>query len=196
VSEMIRTLVQEALDLAHSPGHDQQQAIVERLKKIQVVVGARVPPFENYQGTEYNEAWEAWKAQMPAKHWAKYDLSACRLGFEAAQTMALEAIEQNAPGPCPAVQPALPCGADHARDKFARLGRWVIERRQDEIGDIDASDVQDKMEMLGILHGVPVTEACGENCQCVQWDDFPQTCLRLTDDVLAAMRGKGGDGKR
>ena len=31
-----------------------------------------------------NVEFDAWVASMPAKHWSKYDLSACRLGWEAA----------------------------------------------------------------------------------------------------------------
>lgn len=62
---------------------------------------------------------------------------------------------------------------------FAEFGRWCLETmRHPNIGDIDGGEAQDKAEALGLLVRVNVTEPCGEDCWCAEWDDFPQECLR------------------
>lgn len=38
-----------------------------------------------------DEDFDAWKAALPSGHWAKYDLSACRLGFDAGWQAAIAA---------------------------------------------------------------------------------------------------------
>lgn len=40
-----------------------------------------------------NPEFRAWVDSLPAKHWAKYDLSACRLGWEAATERAANIAE-------------------------------------------------------------------------------------------------------
>lgn len=42
-------------------------------------------------------AFDAWVATLPAKHWAKYDISACRLGWEAQKANRIEADESAVP---------------------------------------------------------------------------------------------------
>lgn len=42
---------------------------------------------------ETNPQFDAWVASLPATHWAKYDLSACRLGWEAALTQPAEPVK-------------------------------------------------------------------------------------------------------
>jgi hypothetical protein len=44
--------------------------------------------------TKPNPAFEEWKATMPATHWAKYDLSACRLGWEAAMALTTRKFDE------------------------------------------------------------------------------------------------------
>jgi hypothetical protein len=57
---------------------------------------------------ETNAEFDAWVASLPAKSWAKYDLSACRLGWDAARA-ALPAQ------PVVAVKPLEWVGEDHSR---------------------------------------------------------------------------------
>lgn len=52
-------------------------------------------------------------------------------------------------------------------------------------GDLDGGSLQEKAEALGILGRVPVTEPCGEECNCAEYGDFPQDCLRYADHVKA-----------
>jgi hypothetical protein len=62
---------------------------------------------------------------------------------------------------------------------YARLGAWTIERSREDWGDIDGGELQDRAVELGILVEVTVTEPCDPDfCQCAEFDDFPQTCLR------------------
>jgi hypothetical protein len=63
---------------------------------------------------------------------------------------------------------------------FARFGAWALREHRLELGDLDGGSIQDEAIVLGLLHHVPATERCGENCFCAEWDDFPQDCLRLT----------------
>jgi hypothetical protein len=76
-----------------------------------------------------------------------------------------------------------------ASEKLAALGAWTLEEmRGDHIGaDLDGGAFQDKAEALGILEYVDVTEPCGEVCNCAEYDDFPQKCLRYTDEIRAAI---------
>jgi hypothetical protein len=47
-------------------------------------------------------------------------------------------------------------------------------------GDVDGGFLQDAALACGLLTPVTATEPCGENCQCAEFDDFPQTCYRKT----------------
>lgn len=44
--------------------------------------------------TEPDPEFDAWRDSLPDKHWAKYDLSACRLGWDAAKARAESALRQ------------------------------------------------------------------------------------------------------
>lgn len=44
-----------------------------------------------------------------------------------------------------------------------------------------------EMQRLGLLVKVPVTEPCGDGCNCAEYGDFQQDCLRLAPDVERAM---------
>lgn len=46
-------------------------------------------------------------------------------------------------------------------------------------GDIDGGWLQDTAFNYGLLEKVTVTEPCGDNCHCAEWDDFPQDCFRI-----------------
>ena len=63
---------------------------------------------------------------------------------------------------------------------LAQFGEWVLEElRGENIGnDLDGGSAQDKAEELGLLVRVPVTGSCGERCECAEYGDFPQMCLR------------------
>jgi len=66
--------------------------------------------------------------------------------------------------------------------KLKAFALWALAGyRGGELGDIDGGDLQDKAEALGLLVGVTVTEPCGEGCNCMDWDDFPQTCYRIPE---------------
>jgi hypothetical protein len=73
-------------------------------------------------------------------------------------------------------------GLEAELTKLKAFALWALAGyRGDELGDIDGGDLQDKAEALGLLVGVTVTEPCGEGCNCMDWDDFPQTCYRIPE---------------
>jgi len=73
-------------------------------------------------------------------------------------------------------------GLEAELTKLKAFALWALAGyRGDELGDIDGGDLQDKAEALGLLVGVTVTEPCGEGCNCMGWDDFPQTCYRIPE---------------
>jgi len=72
--------------------------------------------------------------------------------------------------------PAPEAGRIEALVQFAE---WVIEQSREDLGDVDGGSIQDKLLELGIFKKVTVTEPCGENCRCAEYDDFPQECIRL-----------------
>lgn len=68
---------------------------------------------------------------------------------------------------------------------MARFGLKCLTEHRDQLGDLDGCDLQEWATEFGLLHDVHVTEPCSEECRCAEWDDFPQECLRETDDVNA-----------
>lgn len=60
------------------------------------------------------------------------------------------------------------------------FARAVMEAHRDGFGDVDGGFIQDMGEKFGLLHNVPVTEPCGEECNCAEYGEFPQNCLRTT----------------
>lgn len=69
---------------------------------------------------------------------------------------------------------------------LARLGLKVLqESRDNDYGDVDGGWIEDMALELGVLVKVPVTEPCGPGCSCAEWDDFPQECVRYSDEVRA-----------
>jgi hypothetical protein len=81
---------------------------------------------------------------------------------------------------------------DPARAFAARVLRAHRDDRH-----LDDFELQDVAEALGLLHRVEVTAPCGDDCQCEEYGDFPQDCLRLTDAgkaLLAEFPEKTGDG--
>ncbi len=78
--------------------------------------------------------------------------------------------------------------------KLARFGFGCLSSARGDdylVGELDGGDLQDLAEKTGVLVPVKVTEACGENCACAEWDDFPQDCYRTPDDVSAAILAAG-----
>ena len=67
------------------------------------------------------------------------------------------------------------------QEQFARFGICILNTLRERFGDIDGDMIQDQAEKLGLLHRVRVTEPCSENCDCEEYDSFPQECLRLTE---------------
>lgn len=60
-------------------------------------------------------------------------------------------------------------------------GTVIREHRNDGYaGDVDGGVLQDALVDAGLLAPVSVDQPCGETCDCVDYGDFPMTCLRLT----------------
>lgn len=69
-------------------------------------------------------------------------------------------------------------------NKLIAFARWAIEEHRAELGDLDGGSIQDKLEDLGLLQRVEVTEPCGEQCRCIDYHgEFPAECLRLVDGI-------------
>lgn len=52
-------------------------------------------------------------------------------------------------------------------------------------GGLDGADLQEWLEDGGLIEPYQAKQACDEvNCVCAEWDDFPQTCYRLTDTAI------------
>jgi hypothetical protein len=91
--------------------------------------------------------------------------------------------------------------ADKEREALVKLAQFGLHCLQTARGDdylcgeLDGGDVQDLAEKTGVLVPVKVTEACGENCACAEWDDFPLDCYRMPDDVSDAARRLAARGK-
>lgn len=65
---------------------------------------------------------------------------------------------------------------------LAQFGRWVLDMREEsDCDDLDGEDIQNKAGDLGLLEEVMATASCGDKCLCVEFNDFPQPCIRLTD---------------
>ena len=56
-------------------------------------------------------------------------------------------------------------------------------------GDLDGGSRQDIAVKHGVLLETVVTEPCGENCNCADYDDFPQSCYRLTKAMRQEVGG-------
>lgn len=62
---------------------------------------------------------------------------------------------------------------------WAKMGAWALETSREEMGGLDGGEIQDAALAFGLLHEVEVTEPCCDECQCAEYDDFPQKCLRI-----------------
>jgi len=49
---------------------------------------------------------------------------------------------------------------------------------------MDGFDIQERGEKYGLLIPTEVTEPCGENCNCVEYGDFPMTCYRVDPRII------------
>jgi hypothetical protein len=67
--------------------------------------------------------------------------------------------------------------------QLAEFGRWcLLKHRADGGGDLDAGELQDKAEDIGLLVRVSVEKPCGEHCTCAEFvDEWPARCLRLAE---------------
>lgn len=64
----------------------------------------------------------------------------------------------------------------------------VLEEHRNEITDLDGGWIQDRAEGYGLIAPVTVNEPCSESyCKCAEYADFPQECLRETDEIRAKM---------
>ena len=76
-------------------------------------------------------------------------------------------------------------------------GKAIQAARVNEIGDWDGGEMQDAMVASGLLDEVTVHAPCGDSCRCAEYDDFPQTCYRVSAlgcaclDSLAAASSTG-----
>lgn len=71
-----------------------------------------------------------------------------------------------------------------------QFGLAVLEESRDSLADLDGGWIQDKAEKLGLLVRVTVTEPCGDDCRCAEYDDFPMECLRYSSEVEGKRAGK------
>lgn len=67
--------------------------------------------------------------------------------------------------------------------ELIEFARWVIREHRSSFCDVGGAEIQEKLEELGLLIKVHVTEPCEEGCQCDEYDEFPTTCLRLVEGV-------------
>lgn len=79
---------------------------------------------------------------------------------------------------------------DRQLSPIERFACAVIDQHRNDgyPGDVEGGWLQDKLEALGMLHKVPVTEPCADleygNCPCAEYGDIPGECLRLKPDVF------------
>ena len=60
----------------------------------------------------------------------------------------------------------------------------VLEESRDSLADLDGGWLQDKAEEYGLLVRIAVDKPCHEDaCQCAEYGDFPQECLRYSEQV-------------
>lgn len=55
-------------------------------------------------------------------------------------------------------------------------------------GGVDGGELQDVAEEFGLLAGQRVTQSCGDNCACAEYDlldeAHPQTCYKRTARLI------------
>lgn len=71
---------------------------------------------------------------------------------------------------------------------LAKFGAKVLEESRDSLADLDGGWLQDQAQELGLLEAVNVNEPCGENCNCAEYGDFPQECIRYSQTCTDALR--------
>ena len=77
----------------------ERNALAERFTKLDKPKYSGEPMLDSVLGTE-NEDFRAWVASLPPTYWARYDLSAARIGWEAACKF-LENAEVTRRNDCP-----------------------------------------------------------------------------------------------
>lgn len=69
-------------------------------------------------------------------------------------------------------------------ERIDKLGKFIVKMLSNlPDGDVDGGDLQDTAVECGLLVPTNVTEPCGEICYCAEYDDFPQTCYRLSPEL-------------
>ena len=76
----------------------------------------------------------------------------------------------------------------NATEKLAAFGAWAARAFRDSLADVDGGGAQDAMERIGVIVKSTVTEPCGENCECVEYGEFPHECFTFPPDVAEAMK--------
>lgn len=64
-------------------------------------------------------------------------------------------------------------------EKLRAFARDILEGWPD-VPQWDGLDLQEIAEKHGLLEPTTVTEACGEDCACSEYDDFPMVCYRFS----------------
>lgn len=76
---------------------------------------------------------------------------------------------------------------EEARTKLAQLGAWVSSESREWLGGFDGGDIQDKMEELGLLVRMTVTEEDAGTVHEFCEDASPgEECLHYADGVQDA----------
>lgn len=78
----------------------------------------------------------------------------------------------------------MPLAKREIEPKLIEFARWVIDQLN-RSEDLDSSDLEEKLEDLGLIVGVEVHEPCSEFCRCAEFvDEWPATCKRVAPGVL------------
>lgn len=85
------------------------------------------------------------------------------------------------------------------QEGMVELQRFAAGAMQDWWnGDLDGGERQELAEKCGLLIPTEVAEACGEDCNCTEYGEFPMTCYRPSEilkharAIAAAQRQEGG----
>ena len=75
------------------------------------------------------------------------------------------------------------------RSKLAAFGAAVLKQHREDSGcDLYGDDIEELASKHGLLERRAVAGACGDDCTCALYADFPTECLFVPDDVAALMR--------
>jgi hypothetical protein len=69
---------------------------------------------------------------------------------------------------------------ERENERLRKFAGNVLEKSREEFLDLSCGDIEDWAKQCGLLEQVEMTAACGDDCQCAEWADFPLECLRPT----------------